>query len=437
MSVHRNRRLEGGQTLIVALIVLGVLLVLGFVFLGIINQNIFRTGRSQQRSVATDLADAGIRYAHSQMLNSLEGADWRPMPVDMTPVGTGVQANFTRDPDALYLRPGTGFGFRSDTDPQLDKGGPDGLGRFSRSNFRNGRNLIRVRWAPSDANIFQAGTGGALREPGRARNYIIIESIGRPGAINFQDPTSLPSAGAVQFQGYNNSNDFREALRLMQERDNNIAQSRKLIAFVSMGMLENARFIHNKDRASRPVEIGIPRELGAFFAAATGQPGGPVQIPLQIGGPIPGPGGQTITGSGGVYINGNLVIHGNVRTFLNTGLGDNIQVSGMISGADANASLTVTVPRGDDSNTGDDQVTTLTNANGLNSRSANFSTVGGAIRDGQTSTDAEGHPRYAMEKASPSFTVTDPDTGLNRYLVMTRDSGQLLARGNSGRFGHG
>ena len=47
-----------GQTLIIALILMGVLLVIGFVFLGIVNRNIVSTGRQQQRHVLDYLTNA-------------------------------------------------------------------------------------------------------------------------------------------------------------------------------------------------------------------------------------------------------------------------------------------------------------------------------------------------------------------------------------------
>jgi Tfp pilus assembly protein PilX len=56
--VPRHRRSAKGQTLIMALFVMGILLVLGFVFIGVINQNIRRAGVAQQRSASNDLAEA-------------------------------------------------------------------------------------------------------------------------------------------------------------------------------------------------------------------------------------------------------------------------------------------------------------------------------------------------------------------------------------------
>jgi Tfp pilus assembly protein PilX len=81
---------QSGQTLILAILILGVLLIIGFAFAGIISQNITFSGKARQRTVSSDLSEAGIRYAHYQMLNSELGADWRPQ---FTPLQTDINGN--------------------------------------------------------------------------------------------------------------------------------------------------------------------------------------------------------------------------------------------------------------------------------------------------------------------------------------------------------
>jgi Tfp pilus assembly protein PilX len=75
-TIHPSR--EQGQTLVIAVIILGILLILGTAFAGIVSRNITEAGRAAQRTVGTDLAEAGARLAHTQLLNSELGADWRP-----------------------------------------------------------------------------------------------------------------------------------------------------------------------------------------------------------------------------------------------------------------------------------------------------------------------------------------------------------------------
>jgi hypothetical protein len=432
-STHSRTIHNSGQTLIMALLVLGVLMILGFVFLGVINRNILAAGRTQQRNVATDLAEAGVRYAHAQLLNSELGADWRGTPAELAPEG----GNTTRDPDVLYLRPGTGFGVRSDQDPQPDLGGPDGLGPYVRVNFQNGRALVRVRFAPSDANLFSTTPGGAMRQPGRARSYTIIEAVGRPGRLNLNDPTTLPDGQAIQFSGYANATAFRQTLGEMRNRDRVFVQSRKLMAFASIGIIESGHFIANKFNVTRPAEVGFPTGVGAVFE------GEPVQVPVIRGistsgynmGGNPALSATPIELGGSLFSNADLLVHGVVNAKLNTSLGDQWAINGTIMGADQNSALVIDrIAWGGAA--WQTQTATLTGQS-LNSRSPGFTTFQGVLRDGVSRQDRDGYPRGIGRKDPPSIERTDPDTGVNRYVALTRNSGAITATGNTGRFGHG
>src|SRR3954469_12000379 len=98
--VRRASR-RAGQTLVIALIVLGVLLSIGLVFLAIIAHNVNQTTFNRQQSVASNLSRAGIRFAHRMLLFSVLGADWRPDPT--VPIPVVGSPNVSRDPDILYL----------------------------------------------------------------------------------------------------------------------------------------------------------------------------------------------------------------------------------------------------------------------------------------------------------------------------------------------
>jgi hypothetical protein len=403
-SVSRTRR---GQTIVIALIVLGVLLALGFVFIGLINRGIQNAGSSRQRSIATDLAEAGVRFAHAQMLNSEQGADWRPSP--SVPLSN-------RDPDLSYLRPAPGV-----SDPS-DYGGPDRLGPYSRVDFDNGRALIRVHYGPSDANVFTRDPSGSLRNPGRARNYLRIESIGRPGRVRANDPTTT--------------------------LENSRVESKKVIAFAAIGVIENARTITNKDRVARPADIGVPIELGATYATAANTVE-QVQVPLQLGTAgtlfnfVNGqPTLANIEYGGSIFSNAPLRIFGEVRANLNVPLGDGIRTSQTIKGADDASQLTLRVATADIQGSGNwnataqFQPTNNTNPS-MDSYRNTFSTFGGLIRDGLIRTDGDGYTRGVGTIEPPSILRVDPDTRQNRYLTMTRDSGRLTVAGNGGSRGHG
>ena len=431
------------------MVVLGLLLILGFVFIGIIDNNNKSSYNLGNRSIANDLALGGVRYAHQQLLQSELGADWRGTP---TSLGTG---NGTLDPDAYYLRPPATL---SDGTPltvtpgsnQIDLGGPDGLGYFFRINNSNGRSLVRVRYAPSDANIFSNSPVGPLRKPGLARNYIIIEAIGRPGQINTSDPTTLATGYPLQFRNFSTDLDFRAALGLMRQAENKYPNTQILRAFASIGIIETARFITNIHNVTRPADIGVPKELGAQYLGTQVESVLPYQLgssmPLYNLGNPPSPAGN-IEGMGSFFSNASVVIHGNVKLNLNRYMGDQFDVAGAIKGdaPDANYNypggqlsvvLRDVMPDGTWAAASN---ATLTDAGGLSydSNNANFNTLSGTIRDGSLAQDQSGNPRSIGYKTPPSMQLTDPETGENRYVSMTANTGVQVGNYNSGAFGFG
>lgn len=454
ISMNRNisqpiSKRESGQTIIIAMVVLGLLLILGFVFIGIIDNNNKSSYNLGNRSVANDLALGGIRYAHQQLLQSELGADWRGTP---TSLGT---SNGTLDPDVYYLRPPATLagGTPLTVTPggsQIDLGGPDGLGSFFRINNTTGRSLVRVRYAPSDANIFSNSPVGPLRKPGLARNYIIIEAIGRPGQISETDPTTLNTGYPIQFQNFATDQDFRAALGLMRQAENKYPNSQVLRAFASIGIIETARYITNIHNVTRPADIGSPKELGAQYQGTQVES----ILPYQLGGSIPlynlgnppTPAGN-IEGMGSFFSNASVVIHGNVKLNLNRYMGDQFDVAGAIKGDQPDGNYNY--PGGQlsvvlrdvmpDGTWAAPSAATLTDSGGMSydSGNANFNTLQGTIRDGSTAPDQQGNPRSVGYKTPPSMQLTDPDTGENRYVAMTANTGVQSGNYNSGAFGFG
>src|SRR5579871_6051724 len=146
------RRAQRGQTLVVALAVLFLLLFIGGLFVTTVGRNLVTAGRSRDTSDALALAQAGLDYCNKQLNESPEGADWRPVP-------TTPQAN--NDPDYYYLERG-----------------------FTRVPLQGGRALVRVAYDPHPANP----SSQALR----------IESVGLPGELppNGSDPTVFITAAS-------------------------------------------------------------------------------------------------------------------------------------------------------------------------------------------------------------------------------------------------
>jgi hypothetical protein len=442
-----NGNRESGQTIVIAIIIMGLMLIMGFVFLGILRHSLNTSSFLQNRSQADDLSEAGIRYVHQQMLRSDLGADWRGQPTPMIDLNVGAAGgpadpsnDTTVDPDAYYLRPpatANGSVAAWPTTGQPDLGGPDGLGPFFRVNFQNGRALVRVRWAPSDPNVFTSSPAGPLRNPGAARNYVILESVGREGILTPNDPTIVMNNTRVRYRNFADAADLQNSLNIMQGAQAKYGSVQVIRAFLPIGIIETSRFITNKYHQSIPAEIGVISNMGANYR---GIDVASTDLPTQMGTSLPlltlSNTASTPTNplpvGGSLYSNADLMIHGTVNTFLNPTLGDGWFVAGNISG-DGNLFINEAAWNALSQTWG-------TNSLGgapVNSKSPSYTTYLGLIRDGSTTPDANGIPRAVGRKDPPSADAVDPVTGVNRYLEMTRDSGALVGTGSSGRFGHG
>ena len=387
------------------------------------------------------------------MLNGALGADWKRL-VRRRPLAPISARTSPSDPDALYTRLGTGLAFSASNPTQVDLGGPDGLGFYTRFNFANGRALVRVRYAPSDANVFSASPTGALPAAGRARSFVIIESVGRQGVVNPNDPTTL-NAAPVQFTGFGSAAALQTALSQLADSEKSFPTSQKQIGFVSIGIIDDALYVTNKDRTSAPAYIGFSDETGAKIFS----PGGvefTVSAPTLIGGaqsmftlsspPIPV---ANVPSGGSAWVNTDLVLSGEVDLFENYTLGEGFSVAGNIIGADNASRLRIFRAEYEQNRPGFPAAwyadypairpipfsATFT-GNQLNSR-ANLITYGGVLRDGVDGVDLAAFPRGARYKEPPSMELRDPTTGAMRYLTLTRESGSYVGNGNSGRFGHG
>jgi len=459
MSVNREmknqRPASAGQTLIIAIIILGILLILGFAFASIISRNITESGRAARRTVAGDLSRAGVEYAHNQLLHGALGADWHPSATLPQIDGFGN----TKDPDALYLRPGTGFMVVPNparpTVQILDRGGPDYMGPYSRVNFDKGRALMRVRWAPSSFGAFAAPVRGGLRTPGLAKNYLIIESVGRPGnpvdTSGKVDPTKQ-FAQAVQVSGFVDQATLQAGIGNLRAQDAQITDSRRLIAFASIGIIETARFITNKHNVSRKAEIGFPSTVTGSpnwsdqTNAGVSYEGVDVQVQQGWGGNPSGlanvPGSTTawsnVPGGGSLWSNAGLIIHGVHSVVLNQALGEVWASTGQIEPANQASGIGFQAFRYNPTADQWQSALSVINGNQMSSNNPQFSTGNGLLRDGVQESDSQGYPRSLSVKAPPSIVTADPQGGQNRYLVLTRQSGAINAVGqNRGRFGYG
>ncbi|MCC6484098.1 MAG: hypothetical protein IT209_04550 [Armatimonadetes bacterium] len=376
----RLMRANSGQSLIIALSVMFVLVFLGTIFVTMIGRNLQSAFRSGDVLTARQAAEAGISLAHKMLLYSEDGADWRPTPANLDPKTPLNEVN----PDIQWLRP------YAVAENASTGAGP--TGGFTSFLSGNGRYLLKVSYNPDP------------RDP--MSRYIKIESIGRVGVVDndFQgsgqpDPTTLANSGPI---------------RLRQE----------LTAYQPIGITDYARFITNKSKRAESFSLG--KAIGA--------------LPMQLGGRIAG-----MPRSAPVRVNGNLRWSGNVDLYLravqaadDSGAAnqilpaDGVEVAGEIT-ADANADVKLfrylsgatSTPLGP----------------GLVSRAQDFSTYQGLYRDGSDMPDSKGYARGVKRLEPPLIDQEDPASGVERFLRVTRDSGQWVPLGNrfqnSGRFGWG
>ena len=157
---YRMRRAHRGQTLIIALAILFVLLFIGGLFVVQIARNLTAAARSKDTGNAQSFSEAGINYCANQLTYSEEGADWRPAPTP--PFTSAADTTGVTDPDFRWLSQG-----------------------FSRVFFNGGRALVRVVYEP--------------RADDPRSQYLRIEAVGRPGDISEGnvDPTIFVQQGSL------------------------------------------------------------------------------------------------------------------------------------------------------------------------------------------------------------------------------------------------
>jgi hypothetical protein len=447
-----NLKHRSGQTLIIAIIILGVLLILGVAFSIIVSQSVSLSGDALRRQIANDLAKAGIETMHERMLNSSADVGFLNTNLVNLP-------DFTKDPDAMYLRPPSFLQYPTPSGNVIDLGGPDGLGSFSRFEFDRGRSLVRVRYAPSDYDAFADPTG-ALKQPGRARRYLIIESIGRPGAVTVGgriDPTRQLTE-AVQIRNYASAAVMAQALARMHEIDARVLPTRKMIAFATLGVGDDALFITDINHTSAKAEIGWPKSGagGTITSAASAgayYTGIPVTVPTLVGASYPEPNmgsanlWRTVPGLGSIRSNTSLVLHGDWLVHLNSALGESVSVAGTIEAA--NDASTFAFSRtyynrvadiwASDWQANPSTVTTpvVLNPNTMDSSFPSFDTYGSVYRDAASQPDVLGYPRYVRGIEPPVIDRVDPQGRDNYYVEATRYSGPVFNGRNLGEFGYG
>ena len=377
------RRREG-QSLILALTVMFLLLFLAGVFVALVARNLTRAQRSGETLTAEYLAEVGIRYADHQLTYSEDGADWRPVP-SYPEVVRKISAG--QNPETLPA------------DQKPDPRDPDYkwlISGFSRYNYGQGRFLLRVTYEPK--------LGGPMSK------LIKIESIGRMGLVNpdyFDDPTTMTS----------------QPPHLRSE----------LVAYKPITLTDYARFITNKDRRTGVISLGTPN-FATSFGERTKRGGKDVIL----GAPIRVNGDLQWHGKNFIHLDasrGDVVeVAGDISHAVSaTGQGQ--------SGSEVTSVLVTSNP---DPNSGygrayesnDPNFTTYPeNPGDTNVQIGNY-------RDGRPVPDAQRRPREITRVEPPLIDVVGTASRLSRYRELTYNSGDWIDRGggnwyNTGYYGWG
>ena len=265
-----SRKGEAGQTLVLAVTVMFLLVFLGGVFIALLRRNMSATERHSDALNAQQLAEAGISFVNDRLTNSVEGADWRPIP-DSTPVlvaGNGALKPISvkpgcgdavtraaldpQDPDYKWLRPWAAAdsgpaitiqdtraykvtnpdtGKRDSPELTLYPAGP--TGGYTRMNYGGGRFLIRVTYNPVNDPRVGAVAPDFVKanQPSPLSRFIRIEAAGREGIVDREDPTTYA----------------QQSLR------------RELIAFKPISLIDYVRFITDRQRSGENFTLGASK----------------------------------------------------------------------------------------------------------------------------------------------------------------------------------
>ncbi len=396
-NISRRKRLAGeqGQSLVLAIIVMFLLVFIGVVFVLLIARNQGRAGRSRDVVEAQYLAEAGIQYADSMLRTSEEGADWRPEPDNMgfkwdetTRKLVPISQQELKDvhdnhPDFKWLRPYAPV----DTTVLGVVGAMGPTGGYTSFTTGEGRYLLRVSYNPD--------TNDPLSK------YIKIESIGRIGVVDKDDPTTWGVDTKLR---------------------------RELTAYKPIGVTDYARFITNKEKRSTDIPLGAAGfdvKYGYWNDQSDYRPS-----PIRVNGNLMWCGRKIdITLDGKTYDNAGtpsylplsmVEVAGDIKQAANPEANDTpaeVWIHEIINGAAPS-----TYP-------------------GYPTSDNNFSTYSGFYRDGSDQSDRDYQTRSIKFLAPPVIDSNNTPTKVPRYIALTRDSGQWITQGNrtvnSGRYGWG
>lgn len=401
MRSRRNKyiriRKSRGQTLVIAIMVMFLVALVAAVFLGLVARNLFRAERYSKIDEVAQIAEAGIRYADKMLTSGEEGADWRPVPDNIgvtnipdywnnqqptpddsaSPVPGLKMWQYRRDkyPDYQWTRPYWPTELHEDpNDSGLGFAGP--TGGYTTFNTGQGRFLLRVSYRPD------------MKDP--LSKFIKIESIGRIGVFDENDPTTWKPHG-------------------------NVALRRELTAYKPIGVTDYLRFITNKENRSASFVLGCPGynvKLGRDNSSVFGS-GGTRGAPIRVQGNLSWYGDSVL-----LNLRSRPDENGSPAPV------DMVEIAGEVTNANAGNNVKLNRLNMDGSKIDTpDLYSSDTEPPAGSSWSA-----GGFYRD--NSPQASEPTRRIKRIEPPSVDQADPTNTTTRYRLLTLNSGERIKLGN-------
>ncbi len=440
-ALARRSGARAGQVLLIAVMLMTAILLMGTLFVAIVSYNQSLSGRHAEMLLARSLAEAGIRYASYMLEHSPLGADWRPpKPPYMYSDGSGAEPGFygpdrTADTeDDYYLPQELVRGYHGLIDPntgEIHRIGftryPDPLGKapnLAPAELREigrGHVLLRVTYDPDPP--YEPGDTPTPQGKPESR-YIKIEAIGvaeTTGVTMYRMVAYKPigltdyliwvtdrtDTGKVAYLGFSPWIDFDNSGGIDVHPGPDIFHRGEFLAQRYFGPIRANTHLQlvGGNLSGNPLSGGLldPAQASNQISLATSPLPPPygngylrddaVEVAAGISDPVQGAPGAPVPGQSTAVEELSW------------------------NGASVQSTGPMTVWPSDD---------------------PRFSTHGGRVLDGQEGLDAQGEPRFVTDLPAPDIFAADPNTGVDRYRALTRDSGVLNANGeNTGIYGHG
>lgn len=434
-SARGNR---GGQVLLIAVLLMTAILLVGILFVALVSRNQEQSSRHVDVVTAQALAEAGVRYADRMLQTSPQGADWRPHFVPYVDPAT-PDPNFppyNADDPATWPSPPAMY-----ESGEYDPGfwGLDGIqgsddDYYSDYDIMHNYHALRAGSIAAPGEYLRTGFsrypdpipggvfGGAAVGPNNVnfgRGYVLLRLTYDPDPPFEPDdpanPTQVNLSNCIKIEAVGRVNDMSTV-------------ARRLVAYKPIGLTDHLRWVTDGSGTGKRAYLGLRPEIdfnrSATAEASLGQTDATDEtIESIFGGPI--------RANTAAYLVGQPDASG--RPSMRIALQTNPSTDGYMrtDSAEASQGFYMMDSVADGANV---EVDGVDEGNMPVSLTASDTTTIPRV--------ATGH-RDVRPLDAPDIAAEDPTTGMDRYRVLTRDSGTFIYNSvssiavNTGRFGWG